>query len=432
MVNLTENMIEGKENLIDDDAHILLNLKSFSFSIAINKLNSITFDLEGRMLGAFLNGRNYRRGLDNRVLKKWSAYENKRRRRFREIISVKERENLFQLIQYILNKISSNKKTLQFEIPGDTKRTWQLLEECLKFDSTRLKEDAERFKEIYKPVSILPPDQYYSLVLQITEGCSYNKCTFCNFYNDRLFRIKNVEQVERHIQDVNKYFGAGLLLRKSIFLADANALIISQNKLLEILRRIHTNYTIVADESRSREILERRREGEIIFNGIYSFIDLFTGEYKSRREFQEMAELGVKRVYIGMESGSESLLDFLNKPGSQEEMVSAVNKIKSAGIDVGVIVLIGAGGEKYFETHINDTIHVLNQMHLDKNDFIYFSEYYPQGDTEYVETIEKERIVPLGYEKMEQQKSKIKEGLNLTEYSSPPKISEYDIREFLY
>lgn len=425
-------MVERKENLIDDDALILLNLKSFSFSVAINKLNSITFDLEGRILGAFVNGINYRRGLDNRVLKKWSAYENKRRKRFRKIISVKERENLFHLIQYVLNKIFNNKKNLQFEIPGDTERTWQYLEKCLKFDKTKLKADAERFKEIYKPVSILPPDQYYSLVLQITEGCSYNKCTFCNFYDDRQFRIKNVEQVERHIQDVNKFFGAGLLLRKSIFLADANALIISQNKLLEILRRAHKNYTIIADESRSREILKRRREGEIIFNGIYSFIDLFTGDYKSTQEFHEMAELGVKRVYIGMESGSEPLLDFLNKPGSQAEMVSAVNKIKSADIDVGVIVLIGAGGEKYFKTHINDTIHVLNQMNLDKNDFIYFSDYYPQSNTEYVKTIEKERIVPLGYDKMELQKREIKEGLKLTEYSSPPKISEYDIREFLY
>ena len=429
---MTEKIINNRELLIGNDTHILLNLKSFSFSVAINKLNSITFDLEGRMLGAFINGMNYRRGLDNRVLKKWSAYKYRSRRRFRKIIAAKEREKLFQFVEYILNKIWNQKENIKLEIPRDEELTWRHFKKCQTFDTMRLRKDAEQFKEIYKPVSILPPDQYYSLVLQITEGCSYNKCSFCNFYDDRKFRIKNVNQVKKHIESVNSFFGSGMLLRKSLFLADANALIISQNKLVKILNEIHKQYTIIADESRSSEILERRREGEIIFNGVYSFIDLFTGDYKSKQEFHEMATLGVKRVYIGMESGSEPLLDFLNKPGAQEDMVSAVNKIKSAGIDVGVIVLIGAGGEKYFKTHINETINALNQMHLNKNDFIYFSDFYPQRNTKYNMNIEKERIKPLEYEKMQQQKSEIKEGLKFNEYSSPPKITEYDIREFIY
>lgn len=429
---MSEKEIHNKEIIIDKNTNVLLNLKSFSFSVAINNLNSITFDLEGRMFGAFLKGINYRRGLDNRVLKKWSEYKNSNRIRCRKIVSEKEKENLFQLIESILKKISNNKEQLNLKIPGDKNRTWQCFEKCQNYDITKLKEDAKRFKEIYKPVSILPPDQYYSLVLQITEGCSYNKCSFCNFYDDRKFRIKDVNQVKRHIKAVNKFFGSGLLLRKSIFLADANALIISQKKLLGILNEIHERYKIIADESRSSEILERRRSGEIIFSGIYSFIDLFTGEYKSKSEFQEMAGLGVKRVYIGMESGSESLLDLLNKPGAQEEMISAVNKIKSAGIDVGIIVLIGAGGEKYFKTHTEETVNVLNQMKLDQKDFIYFSEFYPQPNTKIIKKFEKEELKPLEYDKMEQQRKEIKEGLKLTEYSSPPKISEYDIREFLY
>lgn len=429
---MSEKVVDSKEIIIEKGTHILLNLKSFSFSVAINKLNSITFDLEGRMLGAFLDGINYRRGLDNRVLKKWSAYKNNRRRRFRKIISTEEKENLYQLVEYILNEILNQKEHIHLEIPGDKSLAWQYYKKCQKFDSARLREDAAKFKEIYKPVSIVPPDQYYSLVLQITEGCSYNKCGFCNFYNDRNFRIKDVAQVHRHIQEVNSFFGKGLLLRKSIFLADANALIISQENLLEILREIHKHYTIIIDETRSSELFQRRRKGEILFSGIYSFIDLFTGGYKNKQDFHEMAKLGVKRVYIGMESGSESLLEFLNKPGSQEEIISAVNKIKSAGIDVGIIVLIGAGGKKYHKTHIADTVNVLNQMHLGQNDFIYFSDYYPQFNTDSIKNLDEDRIMPLEYEEMVRQKREIKKGLKYTEYSSPPKITEYDIREFLY
>ena len=60
---------------------------------------------------------------------------------------------------------------------------------------SRLAEDAARFRQIYKPVSILPPDQYLSIVLQATEGCSYNRCTFCTFYRDRPFRIKSPSRV---------------------------------------------------------------------------------------------------------------------------------------------------------------------------------------------------------------------------------------------
>ena len=75
----------------------------------------------------------------------------------------------------------------------------QWLDAVVQWDFASLEQDARRYHRIYKPVSILPPDQYLSVVLQATEGCSYNECSFCTFYRDRKFRIKEVAEFSTHI-----------------------------------------------------------------------------------------------------------------------------------------------------------------------------------------------------------------------------------------
>ena len=100
-----------------------------------------------------------------------------------------------------------------------------------RWDWAALQADARRFGEIYRPVSILPPDQYLALVVQATEGCSYNQCTFCDFYRDRPFRVKSADELRAHIAAVQAFFGPALGLRKSLFLADANALVVPMPRL---------------------------------------------------------------------------------------------------------------------------------------------------------------------------------------------------------
>ena len=77
-----------------------------------------------------------------------------------------------------------------------------------------------------------------------------------------------------------------------------------------------------------------------------------------------MAELGLKRVYIGLESGHDPLLEFVRKPGHAQDAIETVQTIKAAGINVGLIVMIGLGGDRFAAGHVADTIAVLNQMPL--------------------------------------------------------------------
>jgi hypothetical protein len=81
----------------------------------------------------------------------------------------------------------------------------------------RLEADAARFARIYRPVSILPPDQYLALVIQATEGCSYNRCTFCDFYRDRPFRIKSAVELRHTLREVVDFFGEAMGLRGRCF-----------------------------------------------------------------------------------------------------------------------------------------------------------------------------------------------------------------------
>ncbi len=410
---------------------VLLKAKTHAFTVSIEMKQIYSFDKKGRLIGGYVDGINYKRGLDNSVLQKWSSRENGERVRQRRKLTDPERQDFFSEMSKTLLNILTHPDQYDINAPEEgLAKDW--LRRAAEHDFESLEHDAQKFASVYKPVTILPPDQYYSLVLQITEGCSYNKCTFCNFYKDRPFRIKSPDALKSHIAGVNDFFGGTLGLRQSVFLADANALIMPQARLIEMLKIINESYPIIADDSRGKEIARRRRAGEPVFDGIFSFIDLFTGEYKSTEQFREMASLGVKRAYIGMESGSKALLEFLNKPGSKDELVDAVNKIKAGGVHVGVIVLIGAGGKTYSAGHIHDTTDALNAMNLDDKDFIYFSDFYPQPGTLYATIAKEAEVEPLTRREMRAQEETIRKGLRFTQLDNPPKITTYDIREFLY
>ena len=107
-----------------------------------------------------------------------------------------------------------------------------------RWDWASLEADRARFQQIYTPVGILPPDQYLALVLQATHGCSHNACTFCTFYQDIPFRIKTPEQFRQHVAAVLDFFGPALAMRRSIFLADANALVAPMGRLRELLAEV--------------------------------------------------------------------------------------------------------------------------------------------------------------------------------------------------
>jgi radical SAM superfamily enzyme YgiQ (UPF0313 family) len=262
-------------------------------------------------------------------------------------------------------------------------------------------------------VSILPPDQYLALVLQATEGCSYNRCTFCDFYHDRPFRIKRPDELRAHIAAVRDFFGPALGLRRALFLADANALIAPMALLRGWLDEIEAS-------------------GIMPGAGIYSFMDAFDVGRKSEAEWAELGRRGLRRVYIGLESGSDALLRWLRKPGSAADAIEAVDRLKSAGLAVSVIVMIGIGGERYAAGHVEDTVAALNAMRLGRGDIIYLSPFVEQPGTAYSEMAAAAGLSPLDTAGAARQETAIRAGLVYRDPARVPQLARYDIREFAY
>ena len=359
---------------------------------------SYSFDLAGRLIGAFAGGVNYRRGLDNRVLSKWRGADGVRQRRWLE----SEEARQFLVEAYDL----AHRVAKATDAPG--------LAVLQRWDWAALQADASRFGEIYRPVSILPPDQYLALVVQATEGCSYNHCTFCDFYRDRPFRVKSADELRAHIAAVRAFFGPALGLRKSLFLADANALVVP-------MPRLRAWLDVIAEE----RILS-------VDAGIFSFMDAFDVQRKTADEWAELAARGLRRVYIGMETGDDGLLRWLRKPGTAADVSDAVSLLKGAGIAVSVIVMTGVGGERYAEAHVCGTIAALNAMPIGAGDIVYFSPFVAQPGSEYGRLAATEHVRPLSDTAIAAQEVAIRAAMRPHDLMHPPQFSRYDIREFIY
>lgn len=354
----------------------------------------------------------YRRGLNGKMVAKWLDKAGLSQRRWLSMDEARQIEKTaHQLILDLQRDINSGEISLQQSLPK-TARTG--FERIINFSDQRYEEDVARYYQAYQPVGILPPDQYMAVVLQATEGCSFNSCTFCDFYRDRPFHIKSISEFRDHAEAVRDFLGAGLSLRRTIFLGDANALVIPTPRLLSFVDIVHEYYDVEA------------------LGGLFGFLDGFSGDKKTITEYKQLAERGFQRIYIGLESGNAELLQLLKKPGNPEDVTSAVHAIKGGGIAVGIIVLLGAGGKTFAQAHIRDTIAVINAMHLDLNDLIYFSELIETEGLDYTSLAKKANLVSLTPEQRIAQGDEIERGLHFSSEGGVPHISHYDIREFVY
>lgn len=396
-----------------------ISLKDSSLSVAINGDHILVCDLAGRLYSVYHAGRHQRRSLSGQILQKWTV--NERQRRW---LIVAEADRLLDDTAGHFRQLQAALCAPDWEwiTPPDRSTALDdllpILDRAAHFDSGQARTDAARFAEVYSPIGILPPDQYLALVLQATTGCSFNTCTFCDLYHQP-FRVKTPDEFRRHLRAVREYLGTSILLRqRSIFLGAANALAVPLPRLLPI-------FDIISEEiAPSPE--HRGRDG--VGGKVYAFLDAFTGTYKSVKEYRALAERGLRRVYIGLESGHDPLLEFVRKPGRAHDAIETVQTIKAAGINVGVIVLIGLGGARFATAHTADTSDVLNQLHLGTGDLLYFSDLVEEPGTPYPILAAQQGIRALTAPERAAQRNTLRNSLR----PSGVKISNYDVREFVY
>jgi radical SAM superfamily enzyme YgiQ (UPF0313 family) len=185
---------------------------------------------------------------------------------------------------------------------------------------------------------IRPPSEAYAIILQVTVGCSYNKCTFCGAYKDISFQIKPEDTINADLDFAKKHCHR----QNRVFLADGDVLILSQKRLVRLFNKIRRHLPWI--------------------NRISLYGSAKSIRNKSIKQLLELKSLGLDRVYMGLESGCDKVLQFVKKGETATTMIAAGSKIREAGIFLSVTTLLGLGGVSLSSEHATDTAKVLNKM----------------------------------------------------------------------
>ncbi len=227
---------------------------------------------------------------------------------------------------------------------------------------------------------IRPPSEAYSLLLRVTRNCPWNKCAFCITYKGKQFSRRTVEEVQRDIDTVAKvaeqirkiswHIGLGGEVNgqvineaaryghlsyhvahwlysgtRNVFLQDANSLIIKTSDLVQIIQYLRTTLPFV----------ER----------VTTYARANTVTRKSTDELRELHEVGLDRIHMGMESGSDTVLQIIQKGITANQLIEAGQKIKDANISLCWYIMPGLGGREYTRKHALETADVINQGNPD-------------------------------------------------------------------
>ena len=213
---------------------------------------------------------------------------------------------------------------------------------------------------------IRPPSEAYSLLIRATKNCPWNRCQFCSVFKGQRFELRTVEEVKQDIlaaksltDDIQRWAaqagcGVGDVARqngilwlqddgvKSVFLQDSDCLIMKTEPLVEILEFLCETFP------RLERVCSYAR-GKTVFR-------------KKPEELRRLREAGLSRLYIGLETGDDELLSYVQKGATSDEMVQAGRKAIEAGFELSEYVMSGLGGSERWEQHAKNSASVLNKI----------------------------------------------------------------------
>ncbi|MDO8568005.1 MAG: radical SAM protein, partial [Dehalococcoidales bacterium] len=223
---------------------------------------------------------------------------------------------------------------------------------------------------------IRPPSEAYSLLIRVTRNCPWNRCKFCHTYKGEKFELRPVDDIKRDIQaaraiqekinELSRQQGYGAERSvlagppndayrmvalwmyagaKSAFLQDANTLIMPAAGLVEVIRHLKATFPSI----------ER----------ITSYGRSKTAAQKKPEELAALHEAGLSRLHIGLETGSDALLKYIDKGVTAAEQIAGGKKVVASGISLSEYVILGLGGKKMWREHALETARVLNEINPD-------------------------------------------------------------------
>jgi biotin synthase-like enzyme len=263
---------------------------------------------------------------------------------------------------------------------------------------------------------IRPPSEATSLLIRATRNCPWNKCAFCHTYRNTKFELRTVEEIKEDVQRVKdiadqirelswKHGEGGRISKgvvnliyghdeaysdtmrsiaawlyyggESVFIQDANSIIMKTADLAEILSFIKNQFPSV--------------------NRITSYCRSQTAARKTVEEFKTLKSAGLSRIHIGMESGYDPLLKFVKKGVTAALHIKGGRNIKEAGISLCEYIMPGLGGDRWSKEHAEETARVINEINPD---FVRLRTFHAVPGTELFEMVQRGEFNPIGDEEI--------------------------------
>lgn len=194
---------------------------------------------------------------------------------------------------------------------------------------------------MYEQGVIRPPSEANSLLVRVTRNCPWNQCVFCPAYKGVKFSKRTVEEIKKDIDSMSSEYG-GYTFVQSVFLQDADSLLLPTSDLLEILRYVKKKFPDI--------------------KRVTSYARAKTLRRKTVEELKELKEAGLTRIHVGMESGSEKVLKMIKKGITQTDIVEGGRRVVDAGISLSEYIMPGIGGKTLSEDHARETARLLNAV----------------------------------------------------------------------
>jgi len=236
----------------------------------------------------------------------------------------------------------------------------------------------------YEGAIYRPPSEANSLILQVTVGCSHNKCTFCSMYKNKSFRMKSKKEI---FDDIDTYSND---FYTKAFLADGDAMLLKTSLLVEIMRRIRTTMPKI------KKI------------GIYAHGNNL--KTKTVEELKLLHSEGLNIVYVGIESGSDKVLEKINKGITSIEMENQLIKVSESGIKLSIMIISGLGGRKLTSEHAIESAKLLNKV---KPKFLSLLTLMLEKDTKFYSEVKNNEVELLNPEEILLETKLLVENLDL-------------------
>ena len=347
---------------------VFAGVKHGAFSLYFGDAPIYHFDLEGRWQRAYLDGLHYLKGLDAEVHELARVREGANLVLRRRQLSVGEAADLDARIRLVSLDIVAGLAEGRFRrqeppvaraLPLGNDELHELLERIARWDATAWIAHRGRYTGTYGPLPFLPPECQNAVVLQATLGHSGGRTFGLATPHEPYFRSH--DEFARHIREVVALWGRRLLQSRIIFLS-------GDHLLQQPLKDIEKYLDAIRQAFPVRSPVEARG---VRFVGIHALSDDFSGRGLGAGGWSRIAERGLTRVSLGVESGAPVVRSAYGKDWEDDELRSTVSDLKTAGLGVSVLALVGAGGIERSDEHVEATARLIGSLELGQGDFVF-------------------------------------------------------------